>query len=101
MNNIDLKLTLKSHSRCINDIYYIFFIKINNLGNINIQEIKQYYNINNGYINSSNNKELLIMNSNNPLSESMMLFLYKTFKNFEYADNLHNFILKILPILLS
>jgi len=30
----------------------------------------------------------------------MLLFLYKIFKKFEYAYNLRNFILNILPIIL-
>jgi hypothetical protein len=100
MNNIDLQLTLRSHSNCINDIYYIFFIKINNLGNIDIQEKEKIYDINTGYIFNGNNKKILIINTNKQISEYMMLFLYKTFKNFEYAYNLRNFILNILPIIL-
>ena len=102
MNDIDLQLTLRNHSNCIDDIYYIFFIKINNMGNIDIEERKQIYDINTGYIvNNSNNKLLIINNNNNKLlSENIILFLYKTFKNFEYANNLRNFIINILQILL-
>ena len=103
MNDIDLQLTLRNHSNCIDDIYYIFYIKINNMGNIDIEERKQIYDINTGYIvnnNNSNNKKLLIINNNKLLSETIILFLYKTFQNFEYANNLRNFILNILPLIL-
>jgi hypothetical protein len=49
MNYIDLQLTLRNNSTCIDDTYYIFYIKINNMGNIDIQERKQIYDINTGY----------------------------------------------------
>ena len=102
MNNIDLQLTLKNCSNCIDNIYYIFFIKINNLGNIDIQERKIEYDINTGYIiNGDNNNILLIINNNNnPIKEDILLFLYKTLINFEYANNLRNFIINILPLIL-
>ena len=93
MNDINLQLKLRSHSNCIDNIYYIFIIKINYLGNINIQERKQFYDINTGYIISDNNKELLVIDSNNQLSESMMLFLYKTFISIiiKYSKGIFNY----------
>lgn len=100
MNNIDLQLTLRNHSNCIDDIYYIFFIKFNNFGNIDIQERKIIYDINTGYIINDDNNNILLIINNNPIKEDILLFLYKTFRNFEYANNLRNFILNILPLLL-